>query len=474
MRMKKLLLYFFVLTFPTIGANAQTFTNLNNGFPSLTNAAAAWADYDNDGDRDFALTGFSGVTAEVSRIYRNEGNGNFICVDSNLIAISNGSVNWGDYDNDGDPDLLINGQSGSGIPAVTVLYRNDGNDVFTEVLTSLTPIIGITRWIDFDNDGWLDVIMSGLGNSLTNDSIRLFHNNGAGNFIEMNSNLSGYYATDIAVADFDNDGDSDFFFTGGTLSSTTFPISVLYSNDGNGNFMGTPFNFINLSTGTADWGDYDNDGDLDLLYDGIDSTFGLGITLLYRNDNSGNFTLINAGLPGTGEPGSVNWGDVDNDGDLDILLGGTTFLLRNDGGDIFTDITPGDFQYGVPNSFADIDQDGDLDILVIQSFSGLYASTIFRNNLIATGNAAPLKDQPSIFTVSCANGIVTIQSTQPLPSPLSLCFFDITGRKVFSRTINLSTNLHYKFELQDLPTRMLLYELKGNAKVECTGKLLVE
>jgi hypothetical protein len=361
---------------------AQTFTDLMNGFPTLSGASTAWADYDGDQDLDLVIVGFSSVAAEIGSIYRNDGDGQFTIVKSLEFPVSSGAVNWGDYDHDGDPDLLVNGQNGSaGPPAVTTLYKNDGNDIFIPVASGLPGIIGISRFIDYDGDGWLDVVMSGIGNSFVDDSTRLFHNDTTGTFTEISVNLPGDYASDISVVDFDVDGDMDFFLTGGSLSTSTFPVTRLYSNEGNAQFVQVPFPFKNLSTGTSAWADYDHDGDPDLLYDGIDSA-SLGITLLYRNDSTDLFTLLDTNLPGSGEPGSVDWADVDGDGDLDILLSGPTTLLRNDGNNFYTDITPVDFQQGVPCSFADFDQDGDQDILLISSSGGFATSTIHRNELI--------------------------------------------------------------------------------------------
>jgi hypothetical protein len=473
--MKTTLPILFWLLFFASFANAQTFTNLNSGFPTMTNASVAWADYDNDGDLDFAFCGFSGLTAEVTLICRNDGNGNFTYVDSDLAAVSSGSVNWGDFDNDGDPDLLVNGQNGGlGDVAITKLYRNDGNDAFTLINTTLAPVIGTARWIDYDGDGWLDVITAGLGITLINDSLRLYHNNGNSTFTVVPTNLPGYAASDIAVADFDNDGDQDFFITGGTLSVSTFPVSALYRNDGNGNFSEDPIPLANLSTGTGKWGDYDNDGDLDLLYDGIDSTFSMGITVLYRNDGSGNFTLINANLPGTGEPGSVDWGDVDNDGDLDILLGGSTYLLRNDGNDVFTDITPPDFVYAVPNSFADIDGDDDLDILSMQMFGGNYASTIWRNDLIGTSvnNLISGDSQYALFPNPCRD-FVSLQFSKLSSDPISFTLFNVLGENVYSQPLAQHHSSVVTLTLPVLESGMYFYEIEEEKNVIGTGKLTV-
>lgn len=438
-------LFFFQSSYFLYG---QTFTDLQNGFSTLSNASTAWADYDNDGDMDFALIGFSSVSAEIGIIYHNDSNGMFSMAFSLPFPVSSGAVSWGDYDHDGDLDLLVNGQNGSG-GAVTTLYRNDGSNVFTPVTTSLPGIVGITRWLDYDGDGWLDVLMSGVGNSFSGDSTRLFHNDTNGAFSEVMINLPGYFPSDISIVDFDHDGDMDFFLTGGTITFSTFPITRLYQNNGNGVFTNVPFNFRNLSTGTSAWTDNDSDGDVDLLYNGTDST-GLGITVIYRNDGAGNFTLLNANLPGSGEPGSVAWADIDNDGDLDILLGGPQTLLRNDGSNIYSDITPASFQSSVPCSFADMDNDGDPDILLISQSGGSFASTIYRNE-----NITVIKEINSESTIQVypnpANDILTIQLNSATKD-FTLTVFNTLGEQVFksstSKNLDVSSFLQGMYFIQ--------------------------
>ena len=462
-----------LITFFTISLlPAQNFTDLQNGFPSLTGASTAWADYDGDEDLDFALIGFSSVTAEIGSIYRNDGDGVFTLIKNLDFPVSSGAVSWGDYDHDGDPDLLVNGQGGNfSPPAVTTLFRNDGNDVFTVVASGLPGVIGISRWIDYDGDGWLDVIMGGIGNSFLEDSIRLFHNDTTGVFTEVQIHLPGYYASDIAVADFDLDGDMDFFFTGGTLSPSTFPVSHLYSNEGNAQFTEVPFPFLDLSTGTAAWADYDHDGDPDLLYDGLDSTILLGKTLLYRNDSMGLFKLIDANLPGSGEPGSVDWADMDQDGDLDILIGGPTTLLRNNGNNIYTDITPIDFQQGVPCSFADIDGDGDQDVLIIAASGGDSGSSIHRNEMI-TAVADIQQAIPFSVFPNPANDKLTIHFGKKINGKIDFHAMNAFGQEVLIQTVE-NPGADQVVNVSSLIPALYFYTITQDGSVILAGKLMV-
>ena len=354
----------------------QTFVDQVNNLPALQLGSAAWADYDQDGDEDVAIVGFSSQVAEQGFIFRND-NGIFTVVDTNILHVFYGSVNWGDYDNDHDLDLLINGQINGG--AGVQLYRNDGNSVFTPVSTGFVAVQGIMRWLDIDNDGMLDVIVSGLMDSAFTDTTIVYRNQGGGNFSVMPTNLISFMAHDIAVSDYNNDSLPDLFVTG--KDKTFFrAFSALFTNHGGGNFTMDSSSFRQLFTGTSKWGDAEGDGDLDILYDGIEDD-NSAFSVVYLNDGNGNFTELTTNLPGTGEPGTVDWADMDHDGDLDIALNGG-YLMRNDGGGNFTDVTP--WQTGFfyhPVQFIDYDHDGDDDIFLM-NFFGNSGSTIFRNDLI--------------------------------------------------------------------------------------------
>ena len=277
--------------------------------------------------------------------------------------------------------MLINGQiNGSG---ANQLYRNDDNSVFTQVNAQLAKMIGVQRWIDFDQDGFPDIISSGIMDSVWKDTMILYKNNGNGSFTAMSSTFPNVQASDISVFDYDNDSLPDFFITG-VIDQTFNAFSAFFHNDGNGNFTMDSISFFHLFTGTSKWGDVDNDGDADILYDGIEFD-NKAHSLIYLNDGFNNFSQMATNLPGTGEPGSVDWADIDHDGDLDVLLGGC-FLMRNDGNGNFTDISPwfpGFFC--LPALFTDYDLDGDDDIFLINYF-GNSETTIFRNKLITSVN----------------------------------------------------------------------------------------
>jgi len=234
------------------------------------------------------------------------------------------SVAWGDYDNDGDLDLILSGATGS-VPSINLIsriYRNDSG-VFTDINAGLTGVYyGSIAWGDYDNDGDLDILIAGSSGDQFNPIpiSRIYRNDpsgaGQGNriFIDISAGLNGVYRGSVAWGDYDNDGDLDILLTGDTGSSQ---ISRIYQNN-TGIFTDINAGLPGTDRNSVAWGDYDNDGDLDILISGHSN--GTLFSRIYNND-AGSFTDINAGLPGEAF-GSVAWGDYDNDGDLDFLLTG--------------------------------------------------------------------------------------------------------------------------------------------------------
>ncbi|HXK48918.1 MAG TPA: FG-GAP-like repeat-containing protein [Clostridiales bacterium] len=345
--------------------------------------SSCWGDYDNDGDLDLVINGYTSSWF-TSKIYRNDG-GSFNDINAVLIELAEGSSDWGDYDNDGDLDLVMTGRYGQTL--LSLIYRND-NGTFTNLNAGLKGLVkGSSCWGDYDNDGDLDLLITGINSTFIYTETVLYRNDD-GVFIETNSGLIGSQDSSADWGDYDNDGDLDLVLSG---SDGEFLHSIIYRND-NGVFTDTNSGLPGLFGSFTDWGDYDNDGDLDLILTGSD---GLSrISRIYRNDN-GIFTDINAGITGV-NTGSTSWGDFDNDGDLDLVITGYTGSLRiaklykNDFG-TFNEINV-DFD-GVSASFSnwcDYDNDGDLDIL-IGGYSSEVSSgkTILYENLKNTVNSAP-------------------------------------------------------------------------------------
>ncbi len=339
----------------------------------VSSSSAAWGDYDNDGDLDILLTGNT-ENESVSKIYRNEGNNSFAEQTSiTLVGVSSSSAAWGDYDNDGDLDIHLG----------TRIYRNNGGNTFTDQISLIGVSTGSAAWGDYDNDGDLDIVLT--GGTVDAPFTKIYSNEGNNTFTEQTSiHILGVTSSSVAWGDYDNDGNLDILLTGHYRQSFYLvDIAKVYRNNGNNTFSGQNLNLIGVYGGSGDWGDYDNDGDLDILLTGA------GNFKIYRNDGNNQFTLIS--IPLFFGESSAAWGDYDNDGDLDIVLTGweseiISKIYRNDGNNTFTEQTSISLT-GVRSGSAvwgDYDNDGDLDILLTGYSGNGRVSKIYRNN-----NTAP-------------------------------------------------------------------------------------
>ncbi|TAK52052.1 MAG: VCBS repeat-containing protein, partial [Bacteroidetes bacterium] len=225
---------------PDVGATFATrfyrndngeFTEIITPIPGVWGASAAWGDYDNDKDLDLLLTGY-GTEGVTSRIFRND-NATFVNINAPLAQVNSSSSTWGDYDSDGDLDILITGDLYGEINAYTAIYRNDGGS-FVETNPGIENIgWGQSRWVDFDNDGDLDIFVSGKRND---DSLltKIYRNDG-GAYVDIGADLLGVYYTGASWGDCDNDGDLDLLLIGFTKLTGVYgpsaPFTKLYRNN---------------------------------------------------------------------------------------------------------------------------------------------------------------------------------------------------------------------------------------------------
>ena len=303
---------------------------------------------------------------------------NFEKTSLSFPGFTGGNIIWGDYNNDGLLDILF---AGGPYPwaGTSTIYKNNGDGTFTLNQNSFLIKLsnGAGAWVDVNNDGLLDIIISGYYQLLQRPSTKVYLNNGDETFTEIPNDITGMYYSSIACADFDNDGTIDFVLSG--LDRDFEPITKLYRNLGNGQFELVPVNFKGVWQGSAAWGDFNNDGKLDLIIagkDNIDNNISKAVTKLYRNDGNGSFTEIQAGIAGV-YTGSVSWGDYNKDGLLDILVTGDR-KFEDFGWDaaftaIYTNLGNESFEEssislpGMINSagiWADVDNDGNIDILL--------------------------------------------------------------------------------------------------------------
>ncbi len=356
---------------------------LSAGLGTLPTSAIApsWADYDQDGDIDLLVTQLGG---NPNLLFRNDGPAGFIQV-TNIPPVEQGGTHiaagWGDYDNDGLVDLFIN-EFATG----TQIYRNLGGGRFDRG-TNLTLSAGLQAaysgaWADFDVDGRLDLVVGYGGGGQRGPKI-LWRQDPDATFVPLvNSTPAAFegFSMGTGWADYNDDGLPDLFTANGGNDQGT-----LFLNVGHSGFHVVsvpPFEAAAPTSIAVAWADYDNDGNIDLFV----GHSAPARSRLYRNTGAGQFNLItNSILTAQITPivGAV-WGDYDNDGWIDLFVanrGTSNALYRNLGGGSFALVSDNLLaQGGTPSNGAawgDYDNDGFLD-LAVANWEGA-PTELFRN-----------------------------------------------------------------------------------------------
>lgn len=375
-----------------------------SGVLPLDLADGDWGDFDNDGDLDLVMSGIvQNLGQHRTIVYENQG-GQFVEKNTGITNLYLGSCDWGDYDLDGDLDLLLMGaskQDFSRRDPLTVIYTNQ-NGVFTLLPSSLTELPksyhGEARWADFNNDGWLDIAM------LSMEGSAVFQSNGQGHFIRRFNLPSVFTHGNLDVADYDNDGDNDLAVSGWRGNDELGMLMRVYRNDGDFVFAEAPGNFTGIGGGNLQWADMDNDGDFDLVAAGAKRLSGgagnIPSLTIYENQSGTFKAFVNSETiydPGTG--GSMAAGDYNNDGVIDVATttetnysGDNNHVYKNNGALNLTDIK-GELPVVASRnaSWVDYDRDNDLDIFL--------GSKVFTNNTSFknTRPLAPTHLEDSVF-----------------------------------------------------------------------------
>ena len=305
----------------TADGSTFVFAEDDVAFPPLLFGAAAWGDYDGDGDLDLAVTGSRSATRPydpVTLLYRND-EGQLFATDAALAGFHSGPVLWGDYDNDGDLDLLVGGQNEDG-QSGSILYRND-DGVFTDAFAERErPLPGLAygaaSFGDSDSDGDLDLVLSGISENGTFADV---FRNDDGAYIPVNAGIEPALFGSFDWGDFDQDGDLDLIQSGGGLTPRILGgLTRVYENAGM-DFDSLAIRLPDALSGAATWGDYDDDGDLDILVMGAREALGPRTAEVFANEEG---ELVRRTYLVGLIFGSASWGDIDGDGDLDLLTTG--------------------------------------------------------------------------------------------------------------------------------------------------------
>lgn len=359
-------------------------------------------DIDLDHDLDLFIGNSTGAYFESvgsgrnrpNLLYRNDGDCRFTKITTGILPQTlyetNPGNNWGDFDNDGDWDLFNHGE----------LFINDGSGSIEQVVRISEKEEMCATWADYNSDSYLD-----LFTNVFLDGNYMYRNNGDGTFTEVSAGAATSEGVggsqSSAWADCDNDGDLDvleanFCFFG---SCDSLLPCRLYINQGDGTFSsldnGTSLVTDAMGAGGAAWGDYDNDGDMDVYVTSIIDS----INVLYRNDGNLEFERIVVEPEEAAKKFTYNatWGDLNNDGTLDLFVAvvstrdsalghGLSFrenlLFMNWGDGTFARVTEGSIitdgaQATVAN---DMDNDGDLDLVITHgNLAPPFLTYIYRN-----------------------------------------------------------------------------------------------
>ncbi len=377
-------------------------------------------DFDGDGRLDLMTSSWH--LTEQLRLFHNEGDGSFseVTDDAALTGITGGlNLQQADMDNDGLPDVLVLRGAWMGEDGLwpNSLLRNNGDGTFTDVteaagLASRHPT-QTAVWSDVDLDGWVDLYIGNETRGETDHPAQLFMNNADGTFREVAASAgvdAVGFVKGVDAGDFDNDGWPDLY-----VSRLGQP-NLLFRNLGPGDDGAPRFDEVGAVAGVREpiesfptwfW-DFDNDGWLDLFVAGYRMQPGayaaelLGLEVmatlprLYRNNGDGTFADVTseAQLDRFMYAMGSNFGDLDNDGWLDMLVGTgdpdfsalmPNRAFRNDGSGGFQEVTVsggfGNVQKGHAVAFGDVNDNGDQDIYM--NLGGALEGDGYRNAFYA-------------------------------------------------------------------------------------------
>jgi len=429
----------------------------------------ASGDIDGDGDQDLLMAGQD--PGRRTSLYLNEGNGVFAEVAVIPFPRASSTVTFfEDLDADGDLDLFFSG-NGFSIGEFTHIYLNDGLGEFTQLANpSLPEFLGSGAAIeDVDSDGDLDILISAMD---ANDDFvaDVYLNDGNANFTPSgNTDFTPVKSASIAFIDVENDGDADVIISG--IQENDAASTILYLNDGSGSYsLDTNSVFEQLNADDVDVADTDNDGDLDILMSG--TAVGLGVrTILYINDGNGEFNeLTTAGLQET-FAGTNAIADLDNDGDQDIVIIGSqegglpnifNIVYENLGNNEFDAVDTIGGEYIAACVVDDFNGDGLPDI-IIQGF--VDRTNVYWNNTPVLGTPDERTEIQLTIYPNPFKNTLQVNASEVIQS---VTLFNVQGQKVFSRQ---GTSNNMELDINQLQAGNYFVQVQSQGNIE-TKKLI--
>ena len=468
-----------------IGDNQSPFETADVVLPGVAYGQASWADADEDGDKDIVIVGGSAAEG-VSAIFLNEGGGRFVSTDAAIPSLAHATTAWGDYDFDGDEDLFVSGEGESGY--VAQVLRNDEGLLFSDIHAGIEPVEdAAASWVDIDGDNDLDLVVSGLGRLGPQTSV--YKNTGGDTFGRSAVNIPGVLKGSHDWADFDEDGDLDLLLTG---SDGIFPLTMILDNKQKGlYFRDAGAALLDVFDGEGDWVDFNGDGDLDIMITGhaLDGVQ----TRMFMNSGGGSFLEFPTPLPGVRQS-STSWGDFDGDSDDDLALSGwdggqrITKVYGNAGDGTFSEVFTNMRGVSVGSvEWSDADGDGDLDLLTTGESDEAARTNVYLYDprlgsgegdagKVATSTAAPfnsdevpLGENEFLFKQSYPNPFnmrATIHFAVGRMQPVRIALYNILGQLVdvpFERTVTANEMTAVTVMARDLSSGAYVLRIEGES-----------
>jgi hypothetical protein len=478
LKMHQALLLLFTLSFLQSINNAQiSFSNSGQNIGNSRSWSISLSDVENDGDLDALVSNWDFSDNQECILWLNNSNGSFI-KSSQIFPAGQSRMELGDFNNDSYIDIWFGGIQWVSDTDGSV-WLNDGHGNFS--IGSRNYMSGSAALGDLDNDGDIDVVVTNW-----KIGIKIYLNDGNGLFTEHQQNLNQNATQNVCLGDLDGDGDLDAYIVSSAISENLNGLpDQVWMNDGSGNFINSGQSLGNYNGIKAVMGDVDNDSDLDVLvangHVAPSPTEPAQPNILYLNDGNGNLIDSNQEMD-IFPTSSAAFGDLDNDGDLDVVIFNGTAISStgiansvkiNDGSGKFVDsgLSLGDFD-SIDGAVGDLNGDGKLDIFEVNNGVAGQPNILWLNTSLTSveeddsSNQSPTNDFklfqnfPNPF-----NPNTKIKYHIPEESFVTLKVYDVLGNEITTLASGekLAGSYENEFNAIGLPSGLYFYQLKADS-----------